>query len=141
MSPSLTTKAKAEAVAARLRILAHPTRLMILSLLRAGERSVGDIEKVLKLKQPGLSQQLAELRQAGLVATRREAKSIFYRLADDRIDLLVSVLERLLGRGDQDLGGLPAAQPVSRSASPRSRDAAVFASAGPAMGRTPVPDV
>ena len=125
MSGKLTTRDNAEALAERLRVLAQPTRLMILSLLRDGERAVSEIEKTLGLKQPSLSQQLGELRQARLVATRRQAKSIYYRLADERVDLLVRVLEQLLGEGETDLSAL-ALKP--RLASPaRPRDAAIFA--------------
>ena len=127
MTADLSQRETAEAVAEQLRILAQPTRLMILSLLRGGERSVSDIEKELQLKQPGLSQQLGELRQAEMVATRRAAKSIFYRLADDRIELLVSVLERVLGAGHAHLGELGAAKPAPAKPRGAGREAAIFA--------------
>lgn len=126
MTADLAQRGTAEAVAERLRILAQPTRLMILSLLRGGERSVGDIEKALQLKQPGLSQQLGELRQAEMVATRREAKLIYYRLADERIELLVSVLERVLGAGHVHLGELAAARPAASKARGPNQGAAMF---------------
>lgn len=106
MTADLTRREDAELAAERLRILAQPTRLMILALLRGGERSVGQIETALQLKQPGLSQQLGALRQAEMVATRREAKSIYYRLADSQAELLVSVLENKAIA--QPLGNSPA---------------------------------
>lgn len=85
-----------------LRALAHPARLLILSCLLGGERAVGEIERELGLKQPGLSQQLAELRDAGLVATRREGKSVFYRMADNRAILLLDALcQAMTGDGAQ----------------------------------------
>lgn len=127
MTADLNQREIAEDVAERLRILAQPTRLMILSLLRAGERSVGEIEKTLGLKQPGLSQQLGELRQAEMVATRREAKSIYYKLADDRVELLISVLERVLGAGHAHLGELGAPKALSPRVATQGREAAMFA--------------
>lgn len=127
MTADLTHRETAEDVAERLRILAQPTRLMVLSLLRSGERSVGEIEKILAVKQPGLSQQLGELRQAEMVVTRREAKSIFYSLADDRVELLVSVLERVLGAGHTHLGELGGPKPAMNPRSAQRREAAVFA--------------
>ena len=135
MTADLSRRDTAEMVAEQLRILAQPARLMILSLLRGGERSVGEIEKALQLKQPGLSQQLGELRQAEMVATRREAKSIFYRLADDRVELLVSVLERVLGAGHAHLGELGAAKPAAGLARSPAREAAMFAQVHKAGGR------
>ncbi|HTH99063.1 MAG TPA: metalloregulator ArsR/SmtB family transcription factor [Stellaceae bacterium] len=96
MSLSYIERTPAEAAAERLRSLAHPVRLMILACLKQGERSVGDLERVLDLKQPGLSQQLAELRQAGWVATRRQSKSVIYRLAQPGVGLLLSALDELL---------------------------------------------
>ncbi|MES3030594.1 MAG: metalloregulator ArsR/SmtB family transcription factor [Pseudomonadota bacterium] len=127
MSADLNQREIAEEVSERLRILAQPTRLMILSLLRAGERSVGEIEKTLGLKQPGLSQQLGELRQADMVTTRREAKSIYYKLADDRVELLVSVLERVLGAGHAHLGELGTPKAPAPPRVSQGREAAMFA--------------
>jgi ArsR family transcriptional regulator len=59
-----------------LKTLAHPHRLLILCHLAEGERSVGELERLLKLRQPTLSQQLARLREDGLVETRRTGKMI-----------------------------------------------------------------
>jgi DNA-binding transcriptional ArsR family regulator len=61
-----------------LKALAHPVRLKILKILCQGERNVGEIEEIGGIGQPSLSQQLAILRQAGLVNTRREGKLVFY---------------------------------------------------------------
>jgi len=65
-----------------LRALANDKRLMLLCLLADGEHSVGELNEKLDLSQSALSQHLALLRADGLVATRREAQSIHYRLAD-----------------------------------------------------------
>ena len=75
-----------------LRVLSNPLRLRIAILLLGGERAVGDLETTLRARQPGLSQHLAAMRDAALVATRRESKSIFYRLADDDRRRLVKAL-------------------------------------------------
>tara|TARA_A100001391_G_scaffold46046_1_gene27112 strand:- start:35683 stop:36027 length:345 start_codon:yes stop_codon:yes gene_type:complete len=61
-----------------LKALAHPVRMRILKILCEGERNVGEIEEIGGIGQPSLSQQLAILRQAGLVTTRREGKMVFY---------------------------------------------------------------
>ncbi len=78
-----------------LKKLANPNRLMIVCALIDGELSVRDLEDTLGLRQPGLSQQIAELREAGFVVGRKESKSVFYRLADDRVADLVSVMHRM----------------------------------------------
>lgn len=67
-----------------LKALAHPARLMICCELRGRELAVGDIEATLNIRQPRLSRELAKLRQAGVVATRRESQVIFYTLRKDR---------------------------------------------------------
>lgn len=66
--------------------------LMRLANLVGGERSVRELEDTLGIRQPGLSQQIAELRDAGLIAGRKESKSVFYRLADDHVKAIVSLL-------------------------------------------------
>jgi len=81
-----------ESAAALLRALAHPARLRILCRLLDGECGVSGFESELGLRQPNLSQQLGALREAALVATRREAKSVFYRLVDDRVRAVLAAL-------------------------------------------------
>jgi DNA-binding transcriptional ArsR family regulator len=66
-----------------LKALAHQSRLMILCILAEGEKSVGELEKLLALRQPTVSQQLARLRTDGLVSTRRDGKIIYYSLASE----------------------------------------------------------
>ncbi|MGE6740494.1 metalloregulator ArsR/SmtB family transcription factor [Allorhizobium pseudoryzae] len=75
-----------------MRLFSTPTRLMLLCYIAGGERSVGDIQDELGLKQPALSQQLAELRTAGVVKTRRESRQIFYSVADDRVSAVMQTL-------------------------------------------------
>lgn len=78
--------------AGMLRALGNPDRLLLLCQISMGERSVGELEVLVGLRQPSLSQQLGVLRQEGLVKTRREGKRIFYSIADPR---LLAVLETL----------------------------------------------
>lgn len=75
---------------------AHPSRLMIVCALVDGERSVRDLEDTLGIRQPGLSQQFAELREAGLIVGRKEGKQVFYRLADPRVETAVHIMNDLL---------------------------------------------
>lgn len=75
-----------------LKSIANPNRLSIVCLLLEGERSVAELESELGIRQPTLSQQLGELRDAGIVATRREAKHVFYRVADQRAARIIATL-------------------------------------------------
>jgi DNA-binding transcriptional ArsR family regulator len=122
MKPGIVGGCDPEAAAEFLRALAHPMRLRILCRLLEGELAVAGFEAELGLRQPNLSQQLAALREAGLVATRREAKSVVYRLADDRI---VGVLEALR----HAMGGLAA--PPARAAETMPRPAGPAAAVAP----------
>jgi DNA-binding transcriptional ArsR family regulator len=106
---------------ALLRALANPARLRIALRLLEGECAVAELETELGVRQPNLSQHLAELREAGLVATRRESRAVFYRLADEG-------QRRLVGALLHGFGGAGAAVPAATSR-PRRRSpqAAVFA--------------
>ena len=77
-----------------LKALAHEGRLLILRLLIEQEKSVTEIEEVLSLRQPAISQQLARLRADGLVETRREGKSVFYSLARPEVREVIGALHR-----------------------------------------------
>lgn len=87
--------AKREEAAALLLLLANPHRLQILCALLDGERSVSSLATVVDLSQSALSQHLAKLREAAIVATRREAQSIFYAISDDRAARVLEVLAEL----------------------------------------------
>jgi ArsR family transcriptional regulator len=67
-----------------LKAISHEGRLMILCHLVSGEKSVTELEDLLSARQAAVSQQLARLRLEGLVVPRREGKTIYYSLADDR---------------------------------------------------------
>ncbi|MDO4795360.1 MAG: metalloregulator ArsR/SmtB family transcription factor [Brachymonas sp.] len=67
-----------------LRVLGNENRLRLMCQLSQGERSVGELETLLGIRQPTLSQQLGILREEGLTATRRSGKQIFYRINSEQ---------------------------------------------------------
>jgi DNA-binding transcriptional ArsR family regulator len=128
MTAIYLSREQALEAAEKLKVYAQPQRLMILSRLLDGERTVGEIEEATGIGQPALSQQLAELRRAELVATRRAAKQVFYRLANDNAALCVRSIEAIFGSGRDvaaALSGAMAARP--RQTSIRRAGAAAFA--------------
>lgn len=78
-----------------LNALANGNRLLLLCQLSKGEKSVGELEELLQLRQPTLSQQLGVLRAEGLVDTRRDGKRIYYSIADTRVLALLNTLSEL----------------------------------------------
>ncbi len=85
-----------------LKQLANKTRLMVLCSLLEDEMSVTAMLDFIPVTQPVLSQHLAILREAKLVATRREGQTIFYRLADDRIKATIDLLYRFFCQPQSD---------------------------------------
>ena len=85
-------QARADEVSGLLKLLSHPNRLLIACELRGGEASVGALEKATGAAQPALSRDLARMREEGLLVARRQSKSVFYRLADDRLARVVDAL-------------------------------------------------
>ncbi len=86
---------RAGEAAGYLKTLAHEGRLMILCHLNAGEKSVGELEGLLGMRQAAVSQMLARLRDEGLVTTRRDGKTIYYALADRNTEQVISLLYNL----------------------------------------------
>jgi DNA-binding transcriptional ArsR family regulator len=86
-------EAKAGEAARLLRLMANEKRLLILCLLVGEERDVGSLAQAVGLSQSALSQHLAKLREDGLVAFRREAQVLRYRLADPRAARLLTTLK------------------------------------------------
>ena len=84
-APGTTAEAGYERAAVIGRALADPKRLCVLESLAAGELSVSELSTRVGCQIPNMSQHLAVLRSAGLVATRREGSTVFYRLSDDRV--------------------------------------------------------
>ncbi len=84
-----------------LKVLAHPARLAILSILRNGEECVCHMEASLGYRQAYLSQQLAVLRNAGIVEDRRDGWNIFYRVVRPEIFLVVDAVVVVSGSSEQ----------------------------------------
>ena len=86
-------------VAGILRALANERRLMILcKLVERGEDNVNSLAETVGLSQSALSQHLAKMREEGLVTCRRESQTLWYRIADPRIEDLFATLHRLYCR-------------------------------------------
>ena len=85
-----------------MKVLANPDRLMILCQLSRGELRVGDIETLLGIVQPTLSQQLTVLREEGLVNTRREGKNIFYTVNSPQALAVLEVLYQQFCQPSED---------------------------------------
>ncbi|MCR8725058.1 ArsR/SmtB family transcription factor [Frigidibacter sp. ROC022] len=88
-------EASAARAAALLKALAHPQRLMLLCHLGQGERNVTELEALLDARQAAVSQQLARLREEGLVQARRDGKAVYYALADDNVRRVIATLYEL----------------------------------------------
>jgi DNA-binding transcriptional ArsR family regulator len=124
-----------------LRALSHEHRLMILCHLSAAERSVGELEKLLKLAQPAVSQQLARLRLDNLVTARRDGRTIYYRASTDRIRGILADVCFLLGYGIQPSAEWPLAAlstPVPADEAPTEETSAETL---PVAGSEPEPEV
>jgi ArsR family transcriptional regulator, cadmium/lead-responsive transcriptional repressor len=88
--------AEADLIAKYFRVLGDRTRLRIVELVCDGERSVGELSRLLGEPQPKVSNHLACLRWCGFVTTRREHRTIYYRLADQRVAAVVELARALL---------------------------------------------
>jgi len=82
----------AEDAAQFLKLMANPHRLMVLCHLLDAEMSVSEINQHVPLSQSALSQHLAVLRNSGMVATRREQQTIYYRLANNGVEAIIAQL-------------------------------------------------
>ena len=91
-TPAAALAACAEAAASVLKLLANAQRLIVLCRLSAGEASVNTLVELTGQAQSSVSQHLAKLREGGMVATRREGTTIFYRLADEGVHALIDML-------------------------------------------------
>jgi DNA-binding transcriptional ArsR family regulator len=90
--PVADMNAQAQAASSFLKALAHEGRLMILCHLASGERTVGELEVLLGMRQASVSQQLARLRLEGLVSCRREGKAMYYSIADPRAQSILATV-------------------------------------------------
>jgi DNA-binding transcriptional ArsR family regulator len=75
-----------------MKVLSNPDRLMLLCQLSLGEKRVGELEEILGIVQPTLSQQLTVLRDEELVNTRRDGKNIYYQIASPQALAVMNVL-------------------------------------------------
>ena len=80
------------------KLLTHPVRLAILEILRGGEHCVCHMEAYLGYRQAYISQQLAGLREAGLIQDRRDGWNIFYRVTDERIYAVMDTIRLMTGQ-------------------------------------------
>lgn len=87
-----TMRDAANNACALMRVMSNPDRLMLLCQLAQGERRVGELEELLDIQQPTLSQQLAVLREEALVETRREGKQIYYRVTSQAALAVIHIL-------------------------------------------------
>lgn len=94
INPERLREAATKAVSV-LKLLGNEDRLLLLCQLSHGERCVSDIEAELGIRQPTLSQQLAVLRNEGVVNTRREGKNIYYSVAEPKTLEILDLLYRL----------------------------------------------
>jgi DNA-binding transcriptional ArsR family regulator len=88
------------------RALAHPVRIRILETLVREDRSVQELQEALGLDQPVLSQQLAVLRNQGIVASEKQGLSVRYSLCDPAIEELLAVARRIFNNRLVDTGGM-----------------------------------
>ena len=134
MDPAQMADAAAEA-SGLLRLLANTNRLMILCFLLERERSVGQMEEALGIRQPTLSQQIAILREARLIGqSRREAKVVFYELRDPKVIPIIQALYGVFCAGTE--GAAPIAEPTAgkvdrETTSPRPEEIPAPTSAAP----------
>ncbi len=110
--PLAEMAANARAASRFLKALSHHNRLLLLCLLSEGEQTVSELEAALGLRQPAVSQQLARLRAEGLIAGRRDGKSIHYRLASEEARQVMLLLYELFCHPE----GSKAAQPFGVAA-------------------------
>ena len=97
MEPMRATDATRTHAASIARALADPKRLCVLEQLASGERSVSDLSRDVGCQVPNMSQHLSVLRSAGLVASRREGRTVFYRLTDNRVLDAYRLLQQVAG--------------------------------------------
>jgi len=86
---------RSEGVAALLKQLSHPQRLLILCCMIDGEKSVGEIEVACGASQSAVSQFLKGMRLEGLIGSRREGKQVYYKIVDKRVLRLIKALYKI----------------------------------------------
>jgi ArsR family transcriptional regulator, virulence genes transcriptional regulator len=92
---------RAESVAGILKLMANEQRLLLLCRLREGEACVTELIGLCNLSQSSVSQHLAKMREAGILDTRREAQTIYYRLVNADVSALIEFLCERFAEGDR----------------------------------------
>jgi len=105
ISGPMTSTRRQDRHAALFRALGHPARIRILEQLRDGEQCVCHLEAQLNLPQSYISQHLGVLRDAGMVAVRRDGWNVFYRIRRRESQGMITVLKDLLSEGQQRPSG------------------------------------
>jgi len=104
LSAMVEKKAAAIKACSMLKILANEDRLMILCQLVQGKRNVGELEQLLGIRQPTLSQQLTVLREEKLVSTERKGKYIYYNLASrEAVQIIGTLFDLYCGSENQQI--------------------------------------
>ena len=85
-------RSSADEASRLLKVLSNPDRLLLLCQLALGEKRVGELEELVGIVQPTLSQQLGVLRDENLVSTRREGKNIYYQIDSPQALAVMNVL-------------------------------------------------
>ena len=83
---------KAEKATSYMKLMSHPSRLLVLCSLTQGELCVGDLEAQVDLSQSALSQHLARMRSEGIVDTRRQGQQIYYYISDENVLKMLQAL-------------------------------------------------
>ena len=104
--PSEPSRPLSEIKAELFKALAHPARVRVLEVLADGERSVGEIQPLVGIELSHLSQQLAVLRRAGVVVSRKEGSSVIYAVRDGLVVDLLRVAKELLIKSLSDTNDL-----------------------------------
>ena len=100
-----TIRGSADLACNFMKVLANADRLLLLCQLSSGEKSVGELETLLSIRQPTLSQQLTVLRENQLVSTRRDGKNIYYSISSEPALAIMHVLsQQLCNLSNQFLG-------------------------------------
>ncbi|WP_040410119.1 helix-turn-helix transcriptional regulator [Asticcacaulis sp. AC402] len=99
-STPMALAASAHKASRLLKLMASEQRLMILCKLSEAEQSAGELTELVGLSQGAASQHLQKMRSEGLVDTRRDAQTIYYRLADDAARQVIDLLCNIYGKGD-----------------------------------------
>ena len=112
-------QAAAEEACALLKTLANEDRLLILCNLATGEKNVSELQGLLSLRQPALSQQLARLRLGRLVESRRSGKEVYYRIASEHAARVLALLYEMYcpKEGQPERWREPAEEPVATTPS------------------------